>query len=43
MTQCKDANECLVEHGSPVLRECIEAAEPPAYIKSLYDASVLCR
>jgi twinkle protein len=25
---CKDANECLVQHGEEVLRECIEHAEP---------------
>ena len=25
---CKDANQCLMEHGADVLRECIEAAEP---------------
>ncbi|MFU0504030.1 DnaB-like helicase C-terminal domain-containing protein [Pseudaminobacter sp. NGMCC 1.201702] len=26
--QCKDANECLVEHGTEVLRECVAQAEP---------------
>lgn len=26
--QCKDANECLVEHGGEVLRECLANAEP---------------
>lgn len=35
--QCKDANECLVEHGAEVLRECIEYAEPWP-IDGLYEA-----
>lgn len=26
--QCKDANECLVDHGADVLRECVAMAEP---------------
>jgi twinkle protein len=26
--QTKDANECLVNHGAQVLRECVETAEP---------------
>nr|WMC97932.1 toprim domain-containing protein [Aminobacter aminovorans] len=26
--QCKDANECLVDHGIEVLRECVAQAEP---------------
>lgn len=26
--QCKDANECLVDHGADILRECVAAAEP---------------
>ena len=36
--QCKDANQCLVEHGQQVLHECIEAAEPLP-IKSLFAAN----
>lgn len=36
--QCKDANECLVEHGAEVLRECIEHAEPWP-IEGLHTAS----
>ena len=35
--QCKDANQCLVEHGAQVLAECMEAAEPLP-IKSLFAA-----
>lgn len=35
--QCKDANECLVEHGAEVLRECIANAEPWP-IDGLYEA-----
>lgn len=26
--QCKDANDCLLDHGAEVLRECIASAEP---------------
>lgn len=26
--QCKDANECLIEHGPEVLRECVAQADP---------------
>lgn len=26
--QCKDANECLIDHGEMVLKECISLAEP---------------
>ena len=26
--QCKDANECLIEHSAVVLKECIQYAEP---------------
>ncbi|MBX3583671.1 MAG: toprim domain-containing protein [Rhizobiaceae bacterium] len=26
--QCKDANDCLLDHGKEVLRECVEHAEP---------------
>lgn len=35
--QCKDANECLVDHGAEVLRECIANAEPWP-IDGLYEA-----
>ena len=36
--QCKDANQCLVEHGAQVLAECMDAAEPLP-IKSLFAAN----
>lgn len=26
--QCKDANECLLDHGAEILRECVAGAEP---------------
>ena len=34
---CKDANECLVDHGAVVVRECIDGAEPYP-IDGLYKA-----
>lgn len=36
--QTKDGNECLMEHGAQVLRECVEAAEPWP-IDGLYEVS----
>ncbi len=34
---CKDANECLMDHGAVVLKECIDGAEPYP-IEGLYKA-----